>query len=46
MEYEVDSLARFEKDIRGSTSQPELENIMKGYMDLVEGGRREIYLIE
>jgi len=46
MEYEVDSLARFEKDIRGSTSQPELDNIMKGYMDLVEGGRREIYLIE
>jgi hypothetical protein len=45
-ESEVESLADFAKEVRGGTSQPELEKIMEGYIDLVEGGRREIFLIE
>ncbi|HVO72608.1 MAG TPA: hypothetical protein VMT35_01180 [Ignavibacteriaceae bacterium] len=46
LESEVDDLGKFAKEIRGETSQPEMQNIMKGYLDLVEEGRREIYLIE
>lgn len=46
MQYEVDDLGEFAKEVRGGTSQPEVENIMKGYIDLVNGGYREIFLIE
>ncbi len=46
LESEVDDLADFAKEVRGGTSNPEVEKIMQGYMDLVEGGFREIYLIE
>ena len=45
-ESEVENLADFAKEVRGATAQPELEKIMEGYMDLVEGGHREIFLIE
>lgn len=45
LEGEVESLEQFENHI-GFTSQPEVKEIMAGYMDLVEGGRREIFLIE
>lgn len=43
MEVEVDSLAGFEKHLATSGSHPEIREIMKGYMDLVTGGHREIY---
>lgn len=46
MEFEVEDLGSFAKEVRNETSQPEIDKIMEGYMDLVEGGRREIYLIE
>jgi hypothetical protein len=47
MEYEVEDLAEFAKEVRGGGKpQPEVEKIMEGYMDLVEGGHREIFLIE
>jgi hypothetical protein len=46
VESEVKDLGEFTKEIRGGTSSPELEKIMEGYIDLVEGGHREIYLIE
>ncbi len=46
LESEVDNLADFVKEVRGGTSDPKVEKIMQGYMDLVEGGFREIYLIE
>jgi hypothetical protein len=46
LESEVEYLADFLKEMRSSTSQPEVEKIMEGYMDLVEGGHREIFLIE
>jgi len=46
VQSEVEDLGRFFRDLRGETSQQEVGEIMKGYMDLVEGGYREIFLIE
>ena len=49
-EMEVPSLQAFEQMMSGQgqseQDSKELENIMKGYHDLVEHGRREIYKIE
>lgn len=47
MESEMEDLGRFGREIRGgSTMDPNLIKIMEGYMDLVVGGFREIYLLE
>ena len=49
-EFEVPSLQSFEAMMSGQgqtpESQKEFENIMKGYHDLVDVGRREIYKLE
>jgi hypothetical protein len=45
-QYEVKKLDQFADKARGETSNPELGEIFKGYMDLLEGGKREIYLLE
>jgi len=45
LEAEVESLSAFEKH-EGFTSKPEVKEIMKDYMTLVEGGYREIFKIE
>lgn len=45
LEGEVDSLSDFENR-KGFTSQAKVQEIMKDYMNLVEGGRREIFQIE
>ncbi len=49
-EMEVPSLEAFEKMFQGQgqseQDMKEFENIMKGYHDLVEFGRREIYKLE
>lgn len=49
-ELEVESLEHFERLMQGAgqseEDQKEFEKIMKGYHDLVESGRREIYRIE
>jgi hypothetical protein len=49
-EMEVPSLQAFEQMMSGQGGNPEdekeFQNIMKGYHDLVEHGRREIYKIE
>ena len=49
-EMEVESLAAFEKMFdpaaMSADDQKEFENVMKGYHDLVDHGRREIYKIE
>jgi len=49
-EMEVPSLQAFEQMMAGnggnSEDEKEFQNIMKGYHDLVEHGRREIYKIE
>jgi hypothetical protein len=51
-EFEVESLDEFEKMMSGQAapmdaeSQKKMEELMKGYHDLVESGRREIYKLE
>ena len=49
-EFEVESMQKFESMMKGEGMSPalekEFENIMEGYHDLVEWGRREIYKIE
>ena len=45
-EIEVESLERFTEMSRQSMEMKELQDAMKGYHDLVESGRREIYTIE
>jgi hypothetical protein len=47
-ESEVKNIADFFAQLRNPTNPmpPELTEIMKGYMDCVEGGHREIYLLE
>ena len=42
LEGEVNSLSEFENR-RSFTSQPKVNEIMKDYMTLVEGGKREIF---
>ena len=46
IESEVEDMGKFFDNLRGATASDELKEIMKGYMDLVEGGHREIYKIE
>ena len=49
-EFEVPSMQAFEEMMQGQGMSPEatkeMEGLMKGYHDLVEFGRREIYKIE
>lgn len=49
-EMEVASMADFERMMEGggqsSEDMKEFENVMKGYHELVEYGRREVYKIE
>jgi hypothetical protein len=49
-EMEVESMAAFEKFMSGegqnADDMKEFESIMKGYHDLVESGKREIYKLE
>ena len=46
LQYEVKKLDQFADKARSETTNPELGEIFKGYMDFLEGGRREIYLLE
>ena len=45
LEAEVDTLTEFENR-KGFTSKPKVKEIMKDYMTLVEGGKREIFNVE
>ena len=45
MEAEVADLAGFENHMREYSGRPEVREAMSGYMDLVEGGHREIFRI-
>jgi hypothetical protein len=44
-ETEVEDLTQYTNMVRGFTSSPEVGEIFKGYMDLVEGGHREIFQV-
>lgn len=46
LQAEVESLEHFEKHSKGFTSKPQVADIMKGYMENVEGGYREIFRVE
>jgi hypothetical protein len=49
-EMEVENMAEFEKMMAGGgmskEDEKEMENLMKGYHEFVDHGRREIYKIE
>ena len=45
-EIEVDSLDKFQETNKKMMADPKFQEAMKGYHDLVESGRREIYTIE
>jgi hypothetical protein len=45
-EIEVDSLEKYAEVSRKSMEMKEFQDVMKGYHDLVDQGRREIYMIE
>ena len=45
-EFETDDMGKFIKDLRSGIPDPEMMEIMKGYIDLIEGGSREIYILE
>lgn len=46
VQFEVDDIGGFIGSLRSFAPNPALEEIMKGYMDLLEGGKREIFLVE
>ena len=45
LEIEVQSLADFERQMDEYSASPEFREAMKGYMDEVDGGHREIFKI-
>jgi hypothetical protein len=45
LEAEVETLADFEQNMRDFGNRAEVREALAGYMDLVNGGRREIYRI-
>ena len=45
-EIETESIDKFEEIARKTMEIKELQDVMKGYHDLVDHGRREIYRIE
>ena len=45
-EMEVESMEAFTKMMQDTSDAKEMEAIMKGYHDLVDYGRREVYNIE
>lgn len=46
VEFEVDDLGEFAKETRSGTPHPDIQKIMEGYMDLVDSGHREIFILE
>jgi|WetSurMetagenome_2_1015567.scaffolds.fasta_scaffold22730_3 heme-degrading monooxygenase HmoA len=45
LESEVESLDQFEKHMAAFASRPEVRESLAGYMDMVDGGHREIFRI-
>jgi len=46
IESETPDIGAFITNLRTATMSDEVKDIMKGYMDCVEGGKREIFMIE
>jgi hypothetical protein len=45
-EMEVPNLEEYTSMSRKSMEDPEFQQVMKGYHDLIDHGRREIYMVE
>ncbi len=45
LQAEVDDMEKFVSHMATFSSRPEIKEAMQGYMDLVDGGHREIYRI-
>lgn len=45
LESEAADLSQLERHLREYSSRPEMREVMAGYMDLVDGGHREIHRI-
>ncbi|MFP5246490.1 MAG: hypothetical protein ACLGH0_07320 [Thermoanaerobaculia bacterium] len=45
LESDCETLEQFEGHMRAFGQRPEVQEVMRGYMDLVDGGHREIYRI-
>ena len=45
LEAEIESLEQFERHLNEFGTRPEVRATMSGYMDLVDGGHREIWRI-
>lgn len=45
LESEAEDLSQFERHMAELGSRPEVQEAMSGYMELVDGGRREIFRI-
>jgi hypothetical protein len=46
VESETEDIGGFITNLRSATMSEELKEIMKGYMDCIEGGHREIFILE
>ena len=45
LEAEVEDIGQFDQHMNSYGSRPEVREALEGYLDLVEGGHREIYRI-
>ena len=45
LQAEVEDIAKFDGHMKNFSARPEVKEAMAGYMDLVDGGHREIYRI-
>jgi len=45
LEVEAETLEQFERHMATFASRPDLRKSMEGYMDMVQGGKREIFRI-
>jgi hypothetical protein len=45
LEMEVESLAMYEKQMTEYSSNEKMREVLKGYMDLINGGHREIFKV-
>jgi hypothetical protein len=46
LQSETEDIGGFLGSLRSATASEELKEIMKGYMDCVESGYREVFLVE
>lgn len=46
VESETEDIGKFITNLRSANLSDEIKDIMKGYMDCIEGGSREIFMIE